>query len=326
MRKLASIQRIRSLEAIPGADAIQKATVLGWQLVVKKDEFRAGDLCVYMEIDSLLPERPVFEFLRSRNFRIRTMKLRGQVSQGICFPLHILPMGIIPEEGMDLTEALGVVKYEAPVPVSLSGIMKGDFPSFIPKTDETRVQVLEELLLEHAGSACYITEKLDGTSATYFMRDGVFGVCSRNMELREDERNTYWKVARALNLEEKLRQLNRNIAIQAELVGEQIQGNKLKLTGQQLFVFSVFLIDSYTYASFSELTRITDMLQLQRVPLINDHYLLEPDVEALLAMATRQSVICPEAKAEGIVIRVKDTADHVSFKAINNEFLLKYGE
>jgi RNA ligase (TIGR02306 family) len=166
MRKLASIQKIKSLEPIEGADAIEKATVLGWQLAVKKGEFKVGDLAVYCEIDSLLPDRPEFAFLKPRGMRIRTIRLRGQVSQGICFPLSILPEDIEPQEDMDVTEILGITKYEPPIPAYLSGKVKGKFPSFIPKTDETRVQVLQKVLDKYQGISCYVSEKLDGSSAT----------------------------------------------------------------------------------------------------------------------------------------------------------------
>lgn len=90
-RKLASIQRISSLSPIDGAEKILKATVLGWELVVAKaDNFKVGDLVVYCEVDSVLPPKPEFEFLRERKFRIKTIKLKGQVSTGIIFPLTIL--------------------------------------------------------------------------------------------------------------------------------------------------------------------------------------------------------------------------------------------
>src|SRR6476659_9737047 len=124
-RKLASIQRIKALDPIPNADAIERATVLGWQLVVKRGEFGVGDPCVYVEIDSVLPERPEFEFLRPRGFRIRTARLRGQISQGICFPLEILPAGTPLDDGADVTGVLGITKYEPPIPVHLAGTMKG---------------------------------------------------------------------------------------------------------------------------------------------------------------------------------------------------------
>ncbi len=282
-----------------------KATVLGWQLVIKKDEFKPGDLCVYVEIDSILPDKPEFEFLRNKNFRIRTIKLRGQISQGICFPLHILPNNIQVDEGVDVTDVLNIVKYEPPVPVNMQGIMKGGFPSFIPKTDETRVQVLQDLLNTHKGAACYITEKLDGTSVTFFVKDGVFGVCSRNMELEENEDNLYWKTARQFNIEEKLRSVGCNIAVQGELVGEGIQGNKLKLKGQHVFVFSVFLIDEYRYAMFHEWMKMMEDLDIPCVPVITDNYQLENNINDILSMSETFSLINLSVMAEGVVIRAK---------------------
>ena len=326
MRQLASIQRIKSIEPITNADSIVKATVLGWQLVIKKDEFKPGDLCVYVEIDSILPDKPEFEFLRNKNFRIRTIRLRGQVSQGICFPLNILPDNIQVEEGVDVTDVLNIVKYEPPVPVNMQGVMKGGFPSFIPKTDETRVQILQDLLDTHKGAACYITEKLDGTSVTYFIKDGVFGVCSRNLELEENEDNLYWKTARQFNIEEKLRSIGCNIAIQGELVGEGIQGNKLKLKGQHVFVFSVFLIDEYRYAMFHEWMKMMEELDIRTVPVINDNYRLENNIDDILSMSEIFSPMNGSVMSEGIVIRLKESRELVSFKAISNEFLLKYGE
>ena len=111
MRQLASIQKIKKLDPIPGADAIERTTVLGWQLVVKKSEFNEGDLCVYVEIDALLPNKPVFEFMKARGMRIRTIRLRGQISQGICFPLSILPISIHIIEGLGVTEEFEIEKY-----------------------------------------------------------------------------------------------------------------------------------------------------------------------------------------------------------------------
>lgn len=326
MRKLASVQRIRNIEPIPNADAIVKATVLGWQLVVKKDEFNIGDLCVYMEIDSVLPEREEFAFLRSKHSRIRTVKMRGQISQGICFPLSILPGDINVDEGLDVTEMLGIIKHEPPVPAELAGVIKGPFPSFIPKTDETRVQVLQELLDEHKGRICYITEKLDGSSVTYYMRDGEFGVCSRNLELKENTGNTCWKIARALDIANKLRSLNRNVAIQGELVGTNVQGNKLGLREQTVYIFNVFWIDENRYATYREMMEVLASINLAQVPVITDGYILDNDIQRILKMASIPSTINSNVMAEGIVIRVIDSDELVSFKAISNEFLLKYGE
>lgn len=330
MRKLASIQRIKSLDAIEGADAIERATVLGWQLVVKKGEFVVGDLCVYCEIDSVFPNKPEFAFLAPRGMRIRTVRLRGQISQGICFPLSILPGDIAAEEGLEVTEAMGITKYDPPIPASLEGVVKGPFPSFIPKTDETRVQVLQEMLDKYADEKCFITEKLDGTSVTYYLNNGEFGVCSRNLDLLEDEKNSLWKVARELKLEEKLRSLNTNIALQGEIVGEGIQGNKYKLHGQTVYFFNAFDIDKYSYLDFEDFAKLMKETQLKAVPVLDESYLLPNDISAIVNKSVFRSTLMETAWAEGIVIRPlkekRDSMGRVSFKAINPEFLLKYGE
>ena len=327
MRQLASIQKILKIESIPDADAIVKATVLGWQLVVKKDEFKQGDLCVYVEIDSLLPDKPEFEFMRPRAFRVRTIRLRGQISQGICFPLSLLSADVLIEEGADVTEVLEIEKYEPPVPANLSGIMKGNFPSFIPKTDETRVQVLQELLDKMKDEPCYVAEKLDGTSVTYFTKDGAFGVCSRNLELIESDDNTLWKLARELQIEEKLRALNSNYALQGEVIGEGVQGNKYKLKGQQVFIFSVFDIDAYRFLSFNDFIKMISDMNLATVPIVERNYVLSNSIEALVNKSAGKSVLY-NVDREGIVIRPlierTDRTGRVSFKAINPEFLLKY--
>jgi RNA ligase (TIGR02306 family) len=338
MRKLASIQKIKSLEPIEGADAIEKSTVLGWQLVVKKGEFKVGDLCIYCEIDSLLPEKPEFEFLRPRKMRIRTVRLRGQISQGICFPLSFLPADFAIVEDADCTEALGIVKYEPPVPAHLSGIAKGKFPSFIPKTDETRVQVMQRLLDKYKGETCYLTEKLDGSSATFYLYQNEFGVCSRNLDLLEDGENTFWKVARALDIETKLRSLNGNFALQGELVGEHIQDNKLKLRGHTVYFFNIFDIDRFEYFPYARFVKTIADLNLQTVPILSTDYALSNDIDSIIQMATRKSAVNPDVWAEGIVIRpLMEKIDlilsnenfnngRVTLKAINPEFLLKYGE
>lgn len=328
MRKLATIQRIKALDPIQNADAIEKATVLGWQLVTKKGEFRVGDWCVYCEIDSLLPDKPEFAFLKPRGMRIRTVRLRGQISQGICFPPDILPAGVPLEEGRDVTDDLGIQKYEPPMPASLSGVVKGPFPGFIPKTDETRVQVLQELLDKYAGEMCYVTEKLDGSSVTYYLRDGDFGACSRNLDLLETPGNSLWQVARTLGVEAKLRSLGRNFALQGEIIGEGIQGNKYNLRGQTVHFFNAFDVDAYRYLDYAEFTACLENLGLPVVPVLDAAFPLDNDINALVELSKRKSTLHPAVWAEGVVIRPlrerQDALGRVSFKAINPEFLLKY--
>lgn len=328
MRQLASIQKIKKLEPITGADLILKATVLGWQLVVKKDEFNEGDLCVYIEIDSLLPDKPVFEFMKPRGMRVKTIRLKGQISQGICFPLSILPGSIAANEGTDVTEILEIQKYEPPIPANLAGVMKGSFPSFIPKTDETRVQVLQNLLDKMKHEFCYVSEKLDGTSVTYYIKDGVFGVCSRNMELIKSTDNTLWKLAIDLMIEEKMKMLNANYALQAEIIGEGVQGNKYKIKGQQVYFFSVFNIDAYRYLDYIDFIACINKMGFKTVPILQHNYVLTDSIEELVNKAIGKSILY-NVEREGIVIRpLMEKTDtklgRVSFKAINPEFLLKY--
>lgn len=349
MRKLASIQIIKDIKPIEGAELIEVAQILGWNVVVKKGDFAIGNKVVYCEIDSILPDRPEFEFLKPRGMRIKTIRLKGQISQGICFPVHILSEPFLPYdlaidnpyelyEGADVTDILGITKYEPVMPACLSGIAKGKFPSFIPKTDETRVQVLQEVLDKYKGTECYITEKLDGSSATFYIKDGEFGVCSRNLELLEDSENTFWKVARELDIETKLRSIGRNIALQGELIGDGIQGNKLKIKGHTVRFFNAFDIDKFEYLNFFDFSELINKIDLYTVPVIDYKYFLNNDIDSIVSMATIKSDLCKDVWAEGIVIRpyteildfkLSNMQFHngrLSFKAINPEFLLKYGE
>lgn len=331
MRKLASIQKILSLTNIPNAEKIECAKVLGWNVVVEKWKYEIGDLVVYCEVDSLLPEKPEFEFLRKNHFRIRTIRLRGQISQGICFPLSILPMGTSINEGDDITEVLGVTQYIAPVPTCLSGVAKGLFPSFIPKTDEERIQTCPDALQRHRGKEFYISEKLDGSSCTMFLKHGEFGVCSRNLELLEAEGNTLWKVARELDIENKLRKFGRNLALQGEVIGNGIQGNKYKLNGVEWRIFSIFDIDSYKYLDFSEFLEVATVLGLATVPIVEHRHILEEDVEALVRLSNASSFLNSNTIREGIVMRplveeVDSQLGRLSFKIINPEFLLANNE
>ena len=347
MRKLASIQTVNAAEPIPNADAIERIRVLGWWVVVKKGEFAPGDRVVYCEIDSLLPERQEFEFLRpssfkpardevAAGFRIKTVKLRGQVSQGICFPLSILPPGAPADDGADVTDLLGVRKWEPPLPVGMGGKVKGGFPGFLSKTDETRVQVLEAVIERHRGKTFYVTEKLDGTSFTAFLKDGEFGICSRNLWMDEaDDTNLLARVARRLKLEEGLRAVmaKRGFqpAIQAELIGPGIQGNKYALKEVALRVFNVFDIGAYRLVDHATMLDVVRELGLEAVPQLGT-VVLNHTVDELVAMSEGTSVLNPKAQREGVVLRPlaeehdADLGGRLSFKAINPKFLLKYDE
>jgi RNA ligase (TIGR02306 family) len=338
LRKLASIQTI-TVEDIPKADRVQLGKVLGWTTIVQKNQFKSGDKIVFFEIDSLFPEKPEYEFMRKFHFRIRTMKSPklGVISQGLALSLAECGLSEKLEVGTDVTELLGVTKYEAPIPMNMTGIVKGSFPSFILKSDETRVQVLQEVLTRYKGTDCYVTEKLDGTSFTCYLRDGEFGVCSRNLELKlgeENKDNIYVKTALKLELETKLKALGKNICIQGELVGKGIAKNYLEIEDYDIYFFNVFDIDACKYYSYAEFVDFVNKLGLKTVPILEEHYVLDNNIEALVNRASGRSVICSRAKREGIVIRpliekldlmmnTGFSSGRVSFKAINNEYLLE---
>ena len=336
-RKLASIRVISDLRPIENADKIELAIVDGWKVVVAKDVgHKIGDKVVYCEIDSFLPIKDEFEFLRkssykkmsdgSEGFRLKTIKLRGQISQGLILPLSLIEYTNVDfKVGMDVTMLLGICKYEPPIPAELAGKVKGLFPSFIQKTDEERVQNLSteyENWKIQSKHKFYVTEKLDGTSATFYIKDGEFGVCSRNLELLETECNTFWKVARELMLEEKLGTLDNNICLQGELIGEGIQGNPYKIKGQTVRFFTGFDIDKYQRIPFTELTVMLMEMGLQSVPVLDQEFgfLLPDTIEEMLEYAEGKSVLNDKTEREGVVVRSIDGT--ISFKSISNKFLL----
>ena len=339
-RKLATVRKISDIQPIEGADMIELAIVDGWKVVVAKNVgHKVDDMVIYCEIDSFLPIREEFEFLRKTSFkkmgdqegfRLKTIRLRGQVSQGLILPIVVLNppdanIYVTPFEGLDVTEMLDIVKYEPPIPSSLAGKVKGLFPSFIRKTDEERVQNLasdyEKYRAQNKlGMKFYVTEKLDGSSATFYVKDEVFSVCSRNLELLETDDNTFWKVARELELEDKLRTLGFNVCLQGELIGEGIQGNPYKIKGQTVRFFNGFNIDTQENIPFLEFTELTQKLGLTTVPILDFDFDLPSSIDDMLEYAESPSNLNSNFGREGVVVRSYDRT--ISFKSISNQFLL----
>jgi RNA ligase (TIGR02306 family) len=341
-RKLASIQKILSVEPHPNADKMEIATVLGWRVCVKKGEFKAGDWCVYCEVDSIMPDRPEYEFLRNKDFRIKTIRLRGTFSQGICFPIVItdrleadgnqvicaaLPGNDTPctiGEGMDVTDYIGVKKYEPPVPKCQEA--KSNFPQWLIKTDQTRIQAVPGLIERWQGKTFTVTEKLDGSSMTVYLKDGEFGVCSRNLDLK-DGNNPWWDAARLYKLEERMRHMGLNIALQGEVL---INGNWYKPGTLDFMMFDIYDIDKLCYYSHKELEERAAVFGVSTVPNLGT-YTFDKDttVDKLVAMATRKSTIVPDRWLEGLVFNgIPEERDQelgrLSFKVINPEYDLAH--
>lgn len=358
-RKLASVRKVRKLEPIEGADRIELAHIDGWQCVVKKGEFQEGSLGIYFEIDSRLPEAPWSEFLRPRKFKVKTVKMRGVLSQGLFLSIDSCELGgkPWPSDG-DVTKQLGVTKIqlddEPPVsrdatpwyffliPKKLRTQRKWGFPEFIPKTDETRVQNIKNLPKILEGRHLYATEKLDGQSVTMFYhrklwsfnsilpKRGTFGVCSRNVYYGRPQNNNWWNAARKYEIQRRLEEYCKkykvSLAIQGEIVGTGIQGNKYELSGDPwLFVFSIWDIEKQRYLRDDEKGLVCVALGLQQVPYIGPVKVLpgQGACKSFLQYAEMNSYIGSRPEAEGIVIRdILD--DSFSFKAISNRWLLEY--
>ena len=343
-RKMATIRRIDTIGPIEGADAIEVATVGGWKVVVKKGDFKPGDLAVYCEIDSFIPttiapfltkpDQYPKQFEGVQGERLRTVRLRGQLSQGLLMPMSVMTdNGVIAQilkEDEDVSQALGIVKYEAPIPACLAGEVKGMFPRYIPKTDQERIQNLSVELAEwvRLGYTFEKTEKLDGTSMTAFMVDGVFSICSRNLELKPNPDNSMFKAAIKQNLEAKLTQSGRNLALQGELIGNGIQGNKYKFTDQGFYVFDIYDIDAKRYLTPVERKAFVSEWNIAHVPVFQSAVSLDGlTIDMLLKNAEGKSVMgdIEGPEQEGLVYKCNENPE-VSFKCISNKFLLKNGD
>lgn len=356
-RKLAHVEEIKWIQPIEGRDRIVLAGVLGWQVIVQKDEYDIGDKVVFCEIDSVLPEKPEYEFLRNKKFRIKTMKMAGVLSQGICFPLSYLPNGEY-EIGQDVTDLMEITQYEPTMDketetqstvkskrypeflmkwswfrkLVLPKKQQKGFPSFIPKTDETRIQNAPFYLDWDVPFVA--TEKVDGQSGTFALRHikkkhwwnkdtFEFIVCSRNLRKWTKDNSSFWNVAEKYNIEQVLHNIigdNEYVAIQGECCGNKIQGNKYKINGYDMFVFNI-IYPSGRLGSL-EAKQIVEQNGLKFVPIIEERVILTgKSVNDVLEMANGKSAIA-DIKREGIVFRTLDGSS--SFKAVSPEFLLKY--
>ena len=355
-RKLATVRTISELLPIEGADRIELAIVDGWKVVVQKGIYKAGHQAVYLEIDSWVPH-DIAPFLTEEGHfpkeyngipgqRLRTKKIRGQISQGLLLPiivtyareaeepelpgfstisrtyfiktpeLHRLPAV---KEGDDVSLLLGIQKWERPLDKSVQEIALGDFPTdLVPKTDQERVQNIFNKI--EPGDNYEITMKLDGTSTTFFLDEGKLRVCSRNLELKTDDlTKAKVQVKSAAKLVDKLRE---GFIYQGELIGPNIQGNPEGLSEATLLVFDVWDRENNCYLLPEARRQHCQEQGLEHVPVLKTDASLPETIEELLKQAEGPSLKAKQR--EGVVYR-SNTKDF-SFKAISNKWLLKVGE
>jgi len=347
-RKLATIRRIHTLQPIVGADRIELALVDNWQAVVKKGEYNVGDLVTYVEIDSWVPHTlapfltksghhpKVFQGVEGQ--RLRSIKLKGELSQGLILPFVVLSVEYEGNEGIgdwkegdDVTAELGILKWEKEIPACLVGMMKGNFPTAVRKTDQERIQNLTKRFDKLKELTYEVTEKLDGSSCTFFMdAEGVFHVCSRNVDLIDTPENSFWQAARKYNIEGKMRnEACLNLALQGELIGAGIQGNQYE-TDLEFFLFDIFDAEAQEYMSPIRRKFFLECLNFQEegpginhVPVIASDFQFEESatIADVLKWAGSDTSRLNSSVREGLVF--KSTEEPVvSFKSINNSWLL----
>lgn len=339
MRKLVTIRNIDSIRPIEGADAIVCARIGGWDVVVKKDEFKEGDLCVYFEIDSFLPETDFrYQFLMKNKItwnghvgaRLKTIKLRGQVSQGLALPVSAFPEvmqefnGTIQDQ--DFAELLHVLKWEPVIPAQLAGKIRGNFPHFIPKTDQERAQNIVNDIFYDLDRKYEVSVKLEGSSMTVYKNDSDFGVCSRNLSLKmDDDTNAFVSLAKKLELPEHLAN---DFALQGELMGPGVQGNIEGFAENRFYVYDIWDIREQCYLNAHERVEfMTELMSLtpeiNHVPIIGIFSLRElgiENIDQLIAYADGPSI--NYKRREGLVFKEIDRPS-VSFKVISNDYLMK---
>ena len=370
-RVLARVVRIDDVKTHHNADSLDLALVGGWQCVIKRGEYQAGDLAIYIEVDSMVPvDNPIFEFLRGRNMveqggkeysRIKTMKLRKELSQGLIVPVHAAGSPE-PKVDEDVTDRMGILKYVKPSEQaainggnkgSRTGTSKLGFPNFIPKTDQARVQNIQMAYdqAHQKGEKFEVTFKLDGSSLTIWHKDGEVGVASRNVGFRlEDEKigfftaiknffkgrgwkrvikkdsNHFTAMAEELNLGERLRYFGLNIALQGELVAPNIQGNFEGVDKPEYYVYDIYNISDSRYCLPAERLAILNTLNQLGGETVKHVPVYMWDVGVPEDMQLVIKMASGESALngkyrEGLVF--KSMSRDFSFKVISNEYLLK---
>ena len=342
-RKLASVQRVWKVEPIEGADNIELVHVLGWQCVATKGQFRPMELCIYFEIDSFLPIDPRFEFLRASSykktnlmgegFKLKTMRFRGQLSQGLVMPLSDFPELGYTHIGDDVTEALGVRKWEIEEAATTGGTKIAELPYTVPHTDETRVQAEPTLIQEFKGLPYYISTKMDGSSHSLSVDEDGFHVTGHNYEYKDDGKCSFYEFVKERGYPENMIDYVSDLGIdsltiQGEFCAPGIQGNRLRLKKPEWYVFTVIL--NGKRLGLTEMIKTCGLLGMETVPIEEvgeDLPSKYPTVEALLDRADGEY---PNGgKKEGIVIRPIDPVysptvlGPLSMKVVNNKYLLK---
>lgn len=321
MTGLVYIGKITSVDSIPGADFITAVTVIcgeggKWRGVIPLAQYDPASLYAVFLPDALLPDIPDFSFMATYKFRVKQRKFKGVPSEVLIMPVkNVLKDTPDLTVGMDVTQQLCVTKYEFNNG-AIGGAALGQFPGFIPKTDEIHWQKMGEIISAIKNEPCVATLKIDGTSCTVYNYKDGFNVCSRNFRLKNDG-NVYWRMAEKYLLQDKLPY---GYAIQFEIAGPKIQGNRLQLTSDTAYIFNIFDIDRQMYLGYREMLdfRAGRLDHMPMAPLVSCNVFMDENTD--FASLADRTYSCGAA-AEGVVIRTMQERQvngvRCSFKVIN---------
>lgn len=370
MRDLAYIAKIDNLAPILEKDRIELATVAGWNVIVEKGKYFVGELVVYCEYDTILPaNNPHFEFLRKRcysslynGFRIQNMKMAGVFSQGIVFPLSILPpenkKGSVYKEGLSVTDILGIQKYDPEAKIELNSVKKnskflkfflknkyfrqiwkklntkpkGEYPETVKKSDEINIQkIFEEFKENYNTEKFYVSEKIEGQASTFLLQKNKYRFFSHNIEVTKAGNTNWERISKNENLEKKLRAYKKKhkieLAIQGEIVGPGIQKNIYGLGGLQLFVYKITDVKTGKAFNFYKMAEIAREMLLPIVPVLTTKKTLEEfsSVDEILAYSNGESILRKGVKREGVVFRSMENQS-IGFKVKSPEYLMWFSK
>lgn len=328
MQRLATIEKILNIEPHPDADTLDIYQVMGWKVIDKKGAYNVGDLAIYVEIDTIFPEKPEnLAFLEKNHWKVKTIRLRGVYSQGLLLPLSVLPEDFEIEEGKEVADIIGCQKYEKSSGVT-SIEAKSTFPYFVGwnRTDEDNICSNLYMLEQIKGKPYYITLKADGSSLSSIYQD-EFILATRKMWLREipDDAitdNKFWLAARNRNLKEILSKSN--YGIQCELLAPGLQCNTMGVNQADIRVYDLFDKTTKKYTDYQELVDFCVATNLPMVDVIEEGENFNYTLDELVKMAFNAKY--PNGKlAEGIVVRptqytVSDRGGRLSFKVMNPEY------
>lgn len=336
-KPLAWVEIITNIQPIENADFLEMGKVsCGNEVVLEKGKYKVGDGCIYVSVDNTLPPDPRWAFLENSKWKIKCKRFRGAWSDGLVLPLSVLSDKVV-YQGQDVTSELGAAKIPEKIICTSSkgtifGRPAGRFPEHTPKTDEDNLYGLkpDRLLEKHRGKLFRASVKIHGSSLTAFYKDGHFGVCSRNLEVKDDEKSDFWRIARQYNLQEKLEARGQNLSIQGEACGGKLNGNIYKFDGFRFYVHNIYDIDAKRHLDQDRMIEVATELGLEVCPEPFPPFILNHTLEELVAMVEKPSVFNPDVPEEGLVFRpVKEEwcdiiKGRLSFKIVSRLFKAKY--